>query len=222
MQVHFQIIKNDKVIENWLCGYACFSTTRKFRGDKNNKISVDYTYYNCPFKSEQVMFFHEECNRWGFKAEHTLKEGRHTFSVTKRPNNYLSLLAPLVSRRYMEENTSLIKVWFQLVKEFPDIETFYLFQLCHYLGGTEYYNPNHTFLSNQIYFNSGKLRKLVPTEALKSLLKEDSPYGNEEYDTIGLDQLIKNKTESSTKISFEKVSEFYKDGKLLDLIKLLT
>lgn len=216
--VSYQVFRKDKLVEDQSGGYACFSSVREFKNTPAGELSVMYKFMSKHFLQEQIEFFHQESNRWGFTAEHTLENGKNYFKVVKG-DTYLSVLAPLVMRRYLEEMTGISKIWFDLVKRYPDIETFSLFQISHYEENL-YYNSNHAFLSNDIYNgDGGKLRKIVPVEVMRERVKEFTP--SDSY-VVGLNKLISLPNDHVSTVDIKTVQEYYKANKIAELIELMS
>jgi len=218
MDVSYQAFRKGKLIDDKKSGYMCFSSLRDlFRDGNPEPITAEYSYTTDFFSPEQMTIFNDEANRWGCLADYAFDGKIHKF-VVAQGKTYLSLLSPLVIRRYMEEQPDLIKIWFSLKEAYPDIESFYLFQLCHYFAEDYYYNANHTFLSGDIYNGyNGKTKNLVDVAMFARRVAE---YVLPLY--VGLNKLITHEVKPASDIDIKDLLPFYTNKKVDKLVKLLT
>ncbi len=206
-----QVMKQDN--------YACFAPLNGVsqRTPSTSKLSVEYEMIRCHMKPDRILDWHNRCNSWNFAAEYRIKDNTFYFKVVRK-TSYISLLAPLVIRRYMVEFPSVVNKTYEFIEKYPNLNDFTLFQLAHYSCAIN--NTNHAFLGTSPYMDAGAIRKLVDAETIKDRLENFKPSNG-----IGLNDFIKRDKDPMTSMnssSTKFAQYFFSEETVGDLIQTLS
>lgn len=144
---------------------ACFYELRSIKQSINHIVYVPFLPRN-EFEVKTARWFISELKKWGFEFEKVeieklIKYKRwgvqfDAFKVDyKKLGGYRKSLATLTALRYLDKSENLYRIindTYEWSIKFPNIDTFLLFQLAHFIYEDKYkygFNYNHTFLGTK-------------------------------------------------------------------------
>jgi len=193
---------------------ACFSALKSHKDREN--IFVDFKVFKkrTSFTEKQIAEYNGLCNKWlNTKVTLTVEEDCYIFRAFKN-KTYLSILCPLVLRRYLQEESQILRYFFDLKEKYKKPnknKLFSLFCVSHY--AVEINNSNHTFLYSGSY---GRIYDLITPKQWEEKIN-DPEFQRKVY--IGMSESIRGE------LSFSKLNKTVKEyfpERVDELIKKLT